>query len=349
VTSTAPARPSERTRTRDPWLDNTKMTLVTLVVVGHFWGVLERTPLDEWMYDFLYFWHIPAFVLISGYLSRSMAWDRRHLVGLVTTLVVPYLIFEPALYFFRYALDDHEGGLLWLHPHWAMWYLPVLFFWRLFTPVLRLHWLWIPLSVVISLVGGLWDGQIFYFSRVLGLLPFFVLGLHLTPERLKRLDDPWVRVAAVGGMIGIALVAITTDTWARTAFLWYDAGYDELGEAVADAVPIRLAVMGVGLVGAISILALVPRRAGWYSRMGAATMVVYLFHGFFIKGAQALGWGSLTEVGPALGLTLTTLAAVGISLFLASPPVRTRLVWLADPINTWQRHRRRRRDEQQEA
>jgi len=64
--------------TRDPWLDNIKMTLVTLVVVGHSWGLLGATTLDLHLYDFLYYWHIPAFVLITGHLSRSFDWDRRH-------------------------------------------------------------------------------------------------------------------------------------------------------------------------------------------------------------------------------------------------------------------------------
>ena len=33
---------------RDPWLDNVKMTLVTLVVIGHSWGLLAWTENDQW-------------------------------------------------------------------------------------------------------------------------------------------------------------------------------------------------------------------------------------------------------------------------------------------------------------
>ena len=39
---------------RDPWLDNTKVLLVTLVVVGHAWSVLADSERTEWAYDFLY-------------------------------------------------------------------------------------------------------------------------------------------------------------------------------------------------------------------------------------------------------------------------------------------------------
>ena len=63
-------------KVRDPWLDNAKMTLVTLVVIGHMWTLLPETGLNRHLYDFLYSWHIPAFVLVTGYLSRSFTWER---------------------------------------------------------------------------------------------------------------------------------------------------------------------------------------------------------------------------------------------------------------------------------
>jgi fucose 4-O-acetylase-like acetyltransferase len=39
---------------RDPWFDNIKMTLVTLVVVGHSWTLLPHNTANDWTYDFLY-------------------------------------------------------------------------------------------------------------------------------------------------------------------------------------------------------------------------------------------------------------------------------------------------------
>ena len=52
---------------RDPWFDNAKMTLVTLIVVGHSWVMIPEHDTRDWLYDFLYYWHIPAFVLITGH------------------------------------------------------------------------------------------------------------------------------------------------------------------------------------------------------------------------------------------------------------------------------------------
>ncbi|WP_297736993.1 acyltransferase family protein [Nocardioides sp.] len=327
---------------RDPWLDNTKMVLVTLVVVGHSWALLPDTHFSNWAYDFLYFWHVPAFVFISGYLSTSFEWTRRHFKALLYVLVIPYLVFEPALYYYRLSLGEDVGWVLYLQPHWTMWYLPALFCWRLMTPVLKRHWLFLPLSVVISLAAGLWDPEWLGLPRILGLLPFFVLGLHLKPRHLHRLDDPWVKVASLGTLALIAFLSRGLDDWARTAFLLYDAGYEGIASDVAYAAQTRLSVMAIGLVGAFAVMALIPRRGSWFTAMGAATMNVYLLHGFVIKTAELRGFKEWSADRPYLALLITTLGSIVLALALASPWSRRYLSWLVNPLGTWEsRHKGR--------
>ena len=62
---------------RDPWLDNAKMALVTLVVDRARLDAAAETGRDRHLYDFLYAWHVPAFVFVTGYLSRSLHVGRR--------------------------------------------------------------------------------------------------------------------------------------------------------------------------------------------------------------------------------------------------------------------------------
>lgn len=325
--------------TRDPWLDNVKMTLVTLVVVGHSWGLLGGTELDSQLYGFLYFWHIPAFVVVTGYLSRTFEWDRRHLSSLFTTLVVPYLLFEWALFTWRAHLGQHEDGPLWIQPHWGMWYLCVLFFWRLATPILKRHWAFVPAAVAISLAGGLVDELWFGLPRILGLLPFFVLGLHLDRSVLDRLSARWLRPVAVVVLLWIFEYAATIGEWGRAAFLYYDAPYSALGFETGEAMEIRLRVMLVGVLGTAAILALVPRRGGWFSRMGASTLVVYLCHGFVVRYAEHRGWLDWAADHDHVALLLVTASAVGLSLLLAAPPVARGLFWLVDPVGSVRRAR----------
>ena len=94
---------------RDAWLDNVKMALVTVVVIGHSVVLAPSDNRNDHIYDFIYAWHIPAFVLVTGYLSRSFRWSRRHLTALVTTIAVPYVIFEIAMYELLRRVAEQAG------------------------------------------------------------------------------------------------------------------------------------------------------------------------------------------------------------------------------------------------
>src|SRR3954464_4471853 len=134
------------------------MALVTLVVLGHSWTLLPGTALHDHAYDFLYAWHVPAFVLVTGYLSQRFSYTRARMWQLVRTVVVPYLGFECALALFRIYVGGEGMNDLFRDPHWPMWYLSALFFWRLATPVFT----WLPTAVsisaavAISLLAGLY-------------------------------------------------------------------------------------------------------------------------------------------------------------------------------------------------
>ena len=323
---------------RDPWFDNAKMALVTLVVVGHAWVVLPDSSTVDHLYDFLYAWHMPAFVLVTGYLSRTWTYSRQRLWMLVRTVAVPYVLFEAAIAAFRTQVGGEELENLWRDPHWPMWFLAALFFWRLMTPLFKDLPGGLLLAVGISLVAGMYAGDTLDVARVLGLLPFFVLGLKSTPERLELLRSRPAQVAAVGVLLAIWGLTSRTDDWAGTEWLYYRAQYDELEVGDGQAFMTRAALLVLGTLGAWAFLALVPRVRGWFTTMGAATMVVYLFHGFFVKGALYAGWGGLAEVSPAFALVLTTLVSVGVALLLASPPVVRVLQHAVDPLGLGQRH-----------
>jgi fucose 4-O-acetylase-like acetyltransferase len=325
---------------RDPWLDNAKMALVTLVVVGHGWTLLPDDAVNRHLYDFLYAWHIPAFVIVTGYLSRSFTWTWPRIVQLVRTVAVPYVIFECALGLFRVYVGGERLEDLFLDPHWPLWYLPALFLWRLVTPIFRDLPGGLFLAVVLSLAAGLWVADTLDLARVIGLLPFFVLGLKATPERLERLRARWAVVAAVAAFGGIVAATWFIDSWASTEWLYYRAMYVELTTSDLEAVAIRAAVLVIGGVGALAFLALVPRAGGWFSAMGAATLVVYLFHGFAVKGAEFAGFQGWADRHEVASLLLTTVAGLALSLLLAWRPVASRLTYVVDPFGYAERHTR---------
>jgi fucose 4-O-acetylase-like acetyltransferase len=343
ATESAPAPPASR---RDPWFDNAKMLLVTLVVVGHSLTLLPHGEGRHTLYYFLYLWHMPAFVMVTGYLSRSFTWSPRKLGRLVTTVAVPYVVFEAALSTFRAEVGG-EGSRatenLFIEPHWPMWFLAVLFLWRLATPVLKAAPSPLVLAVLLSLVGGVLDGDTLDIGRALGMLPFFALGLHARREHLDLLRSGPVRVAAGVVVALAALASLYLDDVISTEWLYYRSGYGQIGVSFAEGVATRLFLLLFSGVVALSVLALVPRFGGWFARLGAATMVVYLFHGFFVKGAIYVDAFSWAPVRPHLALLTAVAASVVLALALAAPPVARRLNVLVDPVGAALRRLRARK------
>lgn len=315
------------------------MTLVTLVVVGHAWTLLPENTANDWTYDFVYAFHIPAFVIVTGYLSRGFAWTGPQLASLVRTVAVPYVLFEAALAWFRYQVGGVALEDLFTDPHWPMWYLAALFFWRLGAPYFtRLRsQVALPLAVVISLVAGLRAGDTFDVARILGLLPFFVLGLKLDRRHWEALRSRALVPFALAGIGVLVVVTRFTDRWGATEWYYYRSRYDVLEPDDATAMLIRLALLTLGLIGALSLFVLVPRTATWFSKLGAATLVVYLFHGFFVLTAQYEGYPDWAAEHAVLGFAVTTVAAIGIALALAAPPVARRLTVLVDPLGALDR------------
>ncbi len=323
------------------------MTLVTVVVMGHALPLFRGDGWNGQLYDFIYLWHIPAFVLVTGYLSRSFAWTRRHLWALFCTIVVPFFVFETAMALWRVQLGGPGNPRqmfddLYLNPHWPMWYLAALFLWRLATPLLKRHWAAVPAAIATSLVFPVWGSDLLDLNRAVGLLPFFVIGLHLDPAWLKQLQTQAARVVGVGVLLGLFWFAGDTDDWIATKWLWYSFDYQYFGAGLAEGAWNRVRLLVLALVGSFAGLAVVPRRRSWFTDLGAATMVVYLFHGFFIKLAAWWLHGhhpewTTTYADRALwpGLAL----AVALALALAWPPVARRLAWLTDPIGSLQRAR----------
>jgi len=322
-----------RVARRDPWLDNAKMLLVTLVVVGHSLTMLPWGGFHDHVYDFLYFWHMPAFVLVTGYLSRSFTYSPRRLWSLVRGLLIPYVIVEAALVGFREVVGGERNfHNLWIAPHWPMWYLLATFFWRLATPLLRrLGLAALPVAVAISMIGGYVEWDYLDVRRILGFLPFFVLGLVFTPEATQRLRAVPARVAAVAVLIGVWALAGTLGSWAQTRWLYYSWAYPNVHSALPPVLT-RGILLAVGTAAALAVLALVPSRGGWFSRMGAASLVVYLCHGFVVKGVSYTGFPAWAADHPTLALVLAVPGAAAVALALASPWVAPRLERAIDPL-----------------
>lgn len=327
---------------RDPWIDNLKTVLIAIVVIGHSIVLMPRGdgsyPLQSHAYDFIYYFHMPAFVLITGYLSRSFRWSTRHLISLVTTLAIPYVVFSYLMAWFRTDVTHEVRSLdpILTDPHWPMWYLTATIMWRLVTPIFKTHWAMVGVAVALCLWGGTQDIELFDVNRAMGFLPFFVIGLHLPELVMKAVRTQWSPIAGAAYLIWLwQWMAPRTDEHWSTQWLFFRAPYETLGASAGEGMQIRVWLILIGLGGTLAVFSLVPRRETWLSPMGAYTLVVYLFHGFLIRWVEDIGYADWMPSSDLLTLAITVTLAICWALFLAYPPVASKLMYVVDPVNSF--------------
>ncbi len=125
-------------RQRDAFFDNAKYLAIVLVAMGHAWEPLKGdSRILEGVYTVVYSFHMPAFILISGFFSRSFDMRPDRLKRLVTGVAVPYVLFEAAYPLFKNAVTGSHEEISLLDPWYLTWFLVALFIWRLTTPLLE--------------------------------------------------------------------------------------------------------------------------------------------------------------------------------------------------------------------
>jgi fucose 4-O-acetylase-like acetyltransferase len=330
-------RPSSRpSPSRDPYYDNVKFLAVVLVVLGHAWYSLADSRLSAAAHLFVYTFHMPVFIVIAGFFSRRFATTRSKVRRLVLGLGVPYLIFEAAYPLYTHVV--HDDRFIWspLSPYWIMWFLPALFVWRLSTPLWQQLRRPLVVAVAASLASGAMQLPDQVATRVLGFLPFFVIGLLLRDEHVDLLRTGRARIAAVLVTIAAGVTAVLAAPRMNDEWLSYRAGYDDLGVSPYAGIALRLGTLICGLAMTAAFLALTPRRAMWFTTLGRRSMYVYLLHGFVIFGAAFAGWYAwANRLGPIGGFAVVSVLGVLLAVALASRPVHQAFRWAIEPRLDW--------------
>ncbi|MEV5556654.1 acyltransferase family protein [Nonomuraea wenchangensis] len=333
----AEARPEAEPprRRRDPFLDNVKFVLIALVVVGHSLVPTLAADSSRALYIFIYTFHMPLFVLISGYLSRNFWNSNAKTNKLVDTFLVPYVIVEVGYAALRTALGS-KWSLTIIDPAWLNWYLLALLFWRLSTPVWKRMKYPVPVAIAIYLFAGF--SQIsgdFSMDRFFGLMPFFVIGLVMQPEHFEMLNRRWIKIVSVFTILGAAAVAILVAPHTKLGPFYYKNSYADLNLSWYMGLGLRTALLICALAMCFAVLALVPRGETWFSDLGTRTLYCYLLHGIPVLIAKEMGWLEFPWLFGPLGVLAIASSCFALAIVLCLPETRTLFKWVLEPRLTW--------------
>ncbi|WP_278599952.1 acyltransferase family protein [Clostridium tertium] len=263
-------------------LDNLKVILIFFVVFGH---VIEYYINDNsilmTLYIFIYIFHMPLFIFISGYLSKNFYRMKRKAIR---NLLIPYIIFNMIWYTAVY-IGTRRAMFSVLYPGWTLWYLLSLFFWRItlkylikFKHILLLSFI---AGVLVGLIPSI--GSILSISRTIVFLPFFLLGYYTTEEHLEKIKS-FKSEYAITGILVFLLVAIyiVKNDLFNYKFLYNSYSYNALEVSLFEGTIFRIFLYFGAIIFSICVINLVPRKEQFFSKIGKATMNIYVFHIYLV-------------------------------------------------------------------
>ncbi len=269
-------------------LDHFKLFLIFSVVLGHICSAYVRhSYILECLWLWVYLFHIPGFVFVSGLFSKSIVqgnkWDK----------ILPYLL----LFIVMGILDsliiwikDHTLIINFFSGNSVRWYAISMFFWYSITIVLKKACaLWVMLiSLFLSLIVGYfpWDSHFLAWMRTIIFYPFFYAGYLLDSNKItKLLGSTKLRIASVAIIVlSLALVYFEFDNLEKWRDLFRGcvaySNIDEVTNALFG--PLwRIAAFLTSGVLALSILTCVPgKEFPFVSALSRKTLPVYTFHTF---------------------------------------------------------------------
>lgn len=196
---------------RDYYFDNAKFILIFLVVFGHLiQSYINSDQIIFTLYKLIYTFHMPAFILISGYFAKGY-YEKGYIRKITLKLILPYIFFQ-IIYsiFYYYLFSKSVIEINFLNPHWSLWFLISLFCWNImligFNKLKAKHA--ISLAIVIGLSVGYFDviSNYLSLSRTFVFFPFFLVGYYLNKVHFKQITSNKTKLLAAITFLIVALI-----------------------------------------------------------------------------------------------------------------------------------------------
>lgn len=265
---------------RDNTIDTLKGALIFLVVMAHILGGGVEHEQVKYIYDFIYTFHMPAFVLISGFLSKGCS--NLDIYKLSKHILVPFIVFNFIYEFINFLLTGSISGYLKIGaPYWIMWYLLSLFFWQIIASVLFTFRYPLCLSLLISFAFQFIDfsSQTLSIMRTINFLPYFIIGALFYRNNLlrKKHDKNTIYLILFSAVIALVILSIL----APTIFLYGAFPFSYFDKSIV--VLMLYKVVNYAAVPAF-VLALMQLKPTCVilERFGKNSLSIYLLHGLFI-------------------------------------------------------------------
>lgn len=301
-------------------VDNIKVLLIFLVVFNHIiaFQLNRRDPVVRYIWYAITIFHMPAFIFVSGYLSKK----PQNVFKNVKNLLIPYILgYSLTWYATIWAGDSMDYELL--RPSGtAMWYLLALFAYRLTVEAMGKVRFAVPVSIAIALWAGTRPEFSTYLSasRIVVFFPFFVAGYlwdSKYTDYIRKFKGKWVLIL-LSGMLLFAIPHYMISNGIAVDIFRGNHSYELSGLTMETGIIIRLLMYLVSFTLIFTFYALLPDRKLPWTFIGRNTMGIYFFHYPIMIVMDGLLLLKIPALMNVWGLAAASLVFV---LVLGSPPV----------------------------
>lgn len=301
------------------YLNVLKGLLIVLVVVGHFGQTIANNLpssvafIGQGVVLFIYLFHMPLFLFVSGYLSKNAEKRRQKAFE---DLFIPYLVFQIFVGICILALTKSGEVLQNIFvPQMGAWYLLTLFSFRIVLPETKKIRGILAFGVLLTVFTCLTKGisSEFALKKSLGFFVYFMAGYGMADLPKKLFNKSLARIALVIILFIIVIISWKTD-WYSLALSVLSRGANVDSFAKWYQAPIAYFITFI-LTSLVMMLVMnaIPEKSTWLEKQGTDTMPMYLSHLILFMAV-----GYLLNKNNWVFTVVVSLAFILISVFLFS-------------------------------
>lgn len=308
--------------------DNLKSCLIFLVVLGHFLiPITEYGKSIESCYYFIYLFHMPAFVFVSGYFSKNYIQknnvpDETKILGFLILFILYKVLIWAISSFFSKELVEFtllvESG--------APWYMLAMTVWYILLPLFaKFKWY---ASLIVTVIFALYAGTVgqigpfLCLSRIVVYFPFFLFGYYFKEEYIQKITSIKGKVIGAGiitAMVGF-VICFLDDIKSFSGLIYGNRPYDILPDdiTVTTAIIVRGILYLVGACMTLSLMAWIPKKKLMISYIGSRTLSIYILHRLVKTVLEQLNFYDMIHFGGIKLLIIICIFCLGLTIILSA-------------------------------